>query len=462
MDRIWKQATDGLLKMTLEAPIGGDSIFKNKADRDWFETFLLRAVGKANGAKYHCENVQSKISEIKRTYTKELSLPDLKHSGLRTMKVTVGGTHDAAPIAFEVEAFLVACRSALDFVGRMLLVFDSGFDKNASIKTLLKKAETDQTWDFSELLQDWKEWIFSIRGYRDAYTHYRTLRSTGGFKTVREGDVTTHAVIPFLISERVLPDQPDTVESRLMSDESDFHVGEVYSRAEMRSEGTGRSVIGLQLEFVPAPGYIPVEQFCQAHLQQLEEFLRDAFRAMTERGHWRHASGQPVVRTCRPADLGRGEIDAFVGLVSVGGAVRTDRLKDALPLAEVVVLLLIAKKVVGVGTIKANRPRYAESVSRKSGFGLPSNVRELGYVAVSPAFRGRGFSKLIVSALTDAFSGYLFATTSSGRMQRVLGEYGFARAGDKWPSVTREDEELSLWVRRSVGRTDEEAARDPK
>lgn len=123
---------------------------------------------------------------------------------------------------------------------------------------------------------------------------------------------------------------------------------------------------------------------------------------MAERGHSRQESEQPTVRTCRPADLGRGEIDAFMRLVSAGGAVRTDRLKHTLQLVEVVVLLSIANKIVGVGAIKSERPRYVEDLCRKSGFEFPTDVRELGYVAVSPAFRGRGFSKLIVSALRIA------------------------------------------------------------
>ena len=91
-----------------------------------------------------------------------------------------------------------------------------------------------------------------------------------------------------------------------MPDESKFHTVEFSSRVEMYSEQTGSSVTELSLEFIPAPGYIPVKQFCQAHLQKLEEFLKDAFSAMAERGHLRQASEQPTVRICRPADLGRG------------------------------------------------------------------------------------------------------------------------------------------------------------
>lgn len=110
-----------------------------------------------------------------------------------------------------------------------------------------------------------------------------------------------------------------------------------------------------------------------------------------------------LVRICKPADLGRGEIEAFVALVSAGGAVQADRLKDTLQLAEFVALLLIAKKIVGVGAIKSMRPTYVDRVSRKSGFELPCDVRELGYVAISSAFRSKGISKLIVRGLTNTF-----------------------------------------------------------
>jgi hypothetical protein len=148
------------------------------------------------------------------------------------------------------------------------------------------------------------------------------------------------------------------------------------------------------------------------------------------------------VRACVPGDLTEAELSTCVAIVRDGGAVAINlgKLRKARMLA-------VASKdgvIVGVGSIKRNRPERAAAITQRSGFGFPNETPELGYVAVALQHRRKRLSHQLVGALLKATPGGLFATTDDENMMRTLSSAGFARHGSNWQGRRGQ---LSLWLK---------------
>jgi hypothetical protein len=153
------------------------------------------------------------------------------------------------------------------------------------------------------------------------------------------------------------------------------------------------------------------------------------------------------VSACTPGDLSEADLASCVEIVRDGGAVAIspEKLQKARMLA-------VARKggvIVGVASIKSDRPDRAADIARKSGFRFPKETPELGYVAVAPQHRRQGLSHQLVDPLVKARPGGLFATTDDEHMIRTLSGAGFVRRGREWRGRRGQ---LSLWLKESENR----------
>jgi hypothetical protein len=149
-----------------------------------------------------------------------------------------------------------------------------------------------------------------------------------------------------------------------------------------------------------------------------------------------------VVRKLSAEDLTASILSACVAIIKKGEAVDWQSAKGELPLATSVAVACKGSEIVGVGSVKRERRKYAASVSAKSGVKFPPETLELGYVAVDPAHQGRQLSSRIATLLASRYKGRLFATTYNDRMKRTLARIGFVRNGNEWKGKR---EMLSLW-----------------
>jgi hypothetical protein len=131
-----------------------------------------------------------------------------------------------------------------------------------------------------------------------------------------------------------------------------------------------------------------------------------------------------------------------MAIIGAGGAVAIDVSK--LQRAAVIVLAKKGDVIVGVGTIKAPRPEYAQRKAEDSGFLFPVNTPELGYVAVDDAHRGNHISDRVVAGLVATQGGRIFATTDNEFMKKTLMKAGFVERGKPWRGNRGI---LSLWIR---------------
>ena len=135
-----------------------------------------------------------------------------------------------------------------------------------------------------------------------------------------------------------------------------------------------------------------------------------------------------------PATWQQGELDTCLALLAEGGAVDMHYATILLPRARTVALARHGAEIVGLAALKALRPSYNETVSRKSGFQLPADSLEMGYVVVSEQHRGRELASTLVSRLIPISRGRLFATTYAPAMIHILSAQGFEVFGKAWKS----------------------------
>ncbi len=139
------------------------------------------------------------------------------------------------------------------------------------------------------------------------------------------------------------------------------------------------------------------------------------------------------------------QIKKYIDFLREGGAIQYFKTaKQRLETALVVATLEDELSLVGMGVLKARYPEYNAKIAERSGWPLSPHKREIGYIAVAPAARGRGFSNEIVRRLLD-FDDRVFATTSNPAMMRTFRNLGFQREGHEWES--KEGATLSLWMK---------------
>ncbi len=151
------------------------------------------------------------------------------------------------------------------------------------------------------------------------------------------------------------------------------------------------------------------------------------------------------------------EIEMFARVVQTGGAVDERYVRLGLRRDGAKLLMArIANEVVGVSALKIPLQTYRAGIEskEKSGYPLPlaQFPYELGYVAVSPDFGGRGIATTLIEKVIEQSDGSgLFATTSNAAMKdTLLPRAGFKRVGASW--LNGENERLHLFVLNHLSR----------
>ncbi|MCU1314911.1 MAG: hypothetical protein JWN63_233 [Candidatus Acidoferrum typicum] len=148
------------------------------------------------------------------------------------------------------------------------------------------------------------------------------------------------------------------------------------------------------------------------------------------------------------ADLSAADQAVCISIIKRGDAVDLESAQRELPKAIAVAVVCVGNQIVGVGTIKRRRVKYATKVSQDAHFKFPAATLELGYVAIDPAHWGHGLSHKLVAALLAGRNDALFATTSNDRMKEALRKAGFFSRGQEWDG---NHSRLSLWLRHRSG-----------
>jgi predicted GNAT family N-acyltransferase len=176
---------------------------------------------------------------------------------------------------------------------------------------------------------------------------------------------------------------------------------------------------------------------------------------------WREQQDIPTL--CTRSELEKkNRLNDFVGLVQTGGAVDETSIQNKLPRAREISFIDRDGKMIAAAAMKEPATHYAQTVSYHSGYQLPNDTQELGYVVVDSSARGQKLSSAVVeSILLTIGCSSIFATTSDAKIKRLLSKNGFRWVGHEWKS-DRTGELLSLWVRGDItsSMTDENIYRE--
>jgi ribosomal protein S18 acetylase RimI-like enzyme len=160
-----------------------------------------------------------------------------------------------------------------------------------------------------------------------------------------------------------------------------------------------------------------------------------------------------AIRVETPKDLTSREFASIRALILTGGEVGDAHLSDYLKSAHRIALIVREAQLACVGAIKAERPDYIRTISRKSGYRLDAqNCRgEFGYLVTGPAFRKQGLANHLSTALLNVFDGPLYATTRDDNVgiHKIVGQHGFEHVGQKWRSVEHPNSFLMLWLKKN-------------
>ena len=272
-------AADGFLQALDAAPIGTQSILKDQTIKDWIETSLHRALKRLDAAQYHAAKVAHLVEQLNKKATEHASKLKVPKNPKVTVHITSTSSMDE--IAFEVDAFLAAARSCLDFAAN-ILARHLGMHPKTSISDILGALKKAKQPAFP-FLTTWQPWIDRLKKYRDECVHYRTLRAQAGHEAVyKEGSI-AQTSIPVVLREEIGKDEPDTRAMRMFAADADLPVGldrtESWGGATF-PDGTDY-MFQHEISYETAPGYIHVEKFCEQHLAQLQQFLVELLAEIT-------------------------------------------------------------------------------------------------------------------------------------------------------------------------------------
>lgn len=200
--------------------------------------------------------------------------------GISNGDFTHAGVAAASDFAYEVDALLSAIRSSIDFGGR-ILALHLGMDKRTSISDVLKLVKKSANHPFAFLLA-WVPWIEEVKHYRDQCTHYRTLRLHTGYEAVQRNAVLAWALRPVVIPRVHGHDRPDTRMGRMMEDPLKDPVGLNRAASSMEVKTLDGTILesAHSVEYLPADGYILVEQFSAKHVRKLRRFLTTVLKGV--------------------------------------------------------------------------------------------------------------------------------------------------------------------------------------
>ena len=184
-------------------------------------------------------------------------------------------------IAFELDAFLAAARSCIDFVSWMIALHIEGMHRRTGSTRLLKKVGTDSAAPFGGLLTKWHEWIDQVKRYRDECIHYQTIYMSGGYEIELRKGKKVMTIVPVLVPKEILPDKPTTRTGRNVMMLVDMHknigIQGVPPHAKGPLSDAATKIMNVLAGFKQG-NYVPVEDFCSQHLEKLHQFVSESFQ----------------------------------------------------------------------------------------------------------------------------------------------------------------------------------------
>ena len=264
-----------------DAPTGSSAIFTNERAKQRYETLLSFALNKLHSAEYHRRNIVSFIEnedterEEAASQLKERA-EELEASPLQNTEFKYTSRFSADEYGYELAAFLVDLKTGLDFLATIIAYHLRGVEAD-SIQTLIKLVEKGKTSPVLEVVSKWLDWLIDLRDYRHHLAHRLVIKSKSGFIVHRVGTHRPRTRLPVVVPER----SPNFVFDTRMTRLRDMHLDDDPPIGLVLGEGRGtvtlddgsEEVIFAELDALPSPGYVAIEDFMHSHLNNFRLFF---------------------------------------------------------------------------------------------------------------------------------------------------------------------------------------------
>jgi len=255
-----------------QAPVVGDSIFKNSQAKERHESVLMYAFRKYQAANYHFDRV-IQLSEEESSNIATTNSLDTRISQLAESSIRVSVRKSADKFIYELSAFLQAVKSSLDFLTTALAVYIKGVQAD-SIKTFISLVENSREGPIFRIVKPNLPWLSQLRDYRHHLVHRMVITSETVHGISTFGDKICQFKYPIVIPIATPCYFPDTRISRMMNDEVNGLDFASVNGWITYPDGT-QEVLEFSEEYSPAKGYVEITEFMTSNLLNLENFFCD-------------------------------------------------------------------------------------------------------------------------------------------------------------------------------------------
>jgi hypothetical protein len=267
-------------------PVGDSVIFQRKRDKEHYESLLSFTLSNYHSAQYHLRNVEgfieqeeSKLDEFANRSKEELQAFHDEIAGIDAVGFSASRSGSADEYGYELAAFLVDIKTALDFLATMGSFHLRGIQAD-SIKTFIRLVEKGKGSRILSVISNWLDWLIALRDYRGKLVHRLVLKHEKGFVLRQMNKHIVKCRYPVVIPEETPSFVFDTRQTRF----SDFHydmndIDTPVGLAIMSSEAWATIDDGPKIlldsnnNVLPAPGFVAIELFMKRHLDNFHSFL---------------------------------------------------------------------------------------------------------------------------------------------------------------------------------------------
>ena len=274
---------------------GENNIFRAERSKGELESKIWQCFRKLEAVEYHHKRIRS-ISDFTREGIESFRNRKIELVGNRTLKKRISiENHD---VLFEIDAFLAAARSALDFLGAVLSRYIEGTDTDRLrvIASLLKHSKGALA-DF--IANEWIDWIEDFIDYRDDLLHRTVIPATSSvFSQVSGPDAKTNKLKKVQaeyqegMEEEVIAVCPIPLKPNLASrlsrfevfgpDDDDPPLGFLKSESSLIIEDGSDKFQLTSIKYEVEHGFIEAEKFSQENLEKIVNFIKTVFDELIE------------------------------------------------------------------------------------------------------------------------------------------------------------------------------------
>lgn len=270
------------------SPTGSSEIFADEKAKERYETLLSFTLNKLHSAEYHYRNIIAIIDNEEAEMEEATSRLQERSEELETIPGGIAESKftmriSADEYGYELAAFLVDLKTGLDFIAAITAFHLSGVEAD-SIRTLIKLVRSGKMSPVLDVVSNWLDWLIRLQDYRHQLAHRLIIKAKSSFIIQRVGTHRSKTRLPVVVPERSPKFVFDTRKTRLreMHKNDDPPIGLILGegRASVTLDDGSEEIVSAEIDALPAPGYIAIDDFMRSHLDDFRSFFIEMLRAL--------------------------------------------------------------------------------------------------------------------------------------------------------------------------------------